>query len=71
MPTIAQTERPNSEGQRVPVTIRLLRSIDRAVEIVAAHRDVSKQALIEAALRAFLAQSDEVQQRGGDVEETR
>jgi hypothetical protein len=39
---------------RVPVSIRLRKRIDRAVEIEAARRDWSKQQLIEEALLAYL-----------------
>lgn len=53
MTNVAQHE-PGGEGPRVQVSIRIPKSIDRAVEITAAHRDVSKQSLIEEAIRVFL-----------------
>lgn len=52
MQTIAQTETPNEE--RVNLQVRVPKSVDRAVEIECAHRDVSKQQLVEQALRAYL-----------------
>jgi predicted transcriptional regulator len=58
MQTIPQPDSGNEPvpGLRVPVTIRIPKSIDRQVEIAAAMRDCSKQQLIEDALRMFLGQ---------------
>jgi hypothetical protein len=56
MQNIAQCDTESREPEvRVSVTLRLLKSTDRAVEIAAAHRDCSKQQLVEDALCAFLA----------------
>jgi predicted transcriptional regulator len=53
MQTLAQNG-PANRDPRIPVSIRIPKSIDRAIEIAAAHRDCSKQQVIEEALRAYL-----------------
>jgi len=42
--------------RRVPVQARIPKSLDRKVEIEAAERDISKQQLIEEAIRAYFEQ---------------
>ena len=45
---------PAIAEEKITVAFRIPRSIDRAVEVEAAHRSVQKQQLIEDAIRAYL-----------------
>jgi predicted DNA binding CopG/RHH family protein len=55
MQTISQSASENRPPDvLVPVSVRLPKSLDRAVKIAAIHRGCSKQHLVEEALRAYL-----------------
>jgi predicted HicB family RNase H-like nuclease len=55
MQTISQNDNGNRGSDvMVSVSIRIPKSVDRAVEIAAAHKDCSKQQLVVEALRAYL-----------------
>lgn len=58
MQTIPQNDTGGGAERRVSVTIRLPKSIDRAVELWAAQFDSTKQQLIEDALRSYLDQRE-------------
>lgn len=55
MRTITQAE---NTKKRITVTVRLPRTVDRAVEGIAHERDIPKQQVIEEALRSFLGMEE-------------
>ena len=54
MQTILQDGEVNKEP-KVFVAVRIPKSLDRAIETIAFHRECRKQEVVEEALRAYLA----------------
>jgi len=54
MQNVPQSEKGSEREVKTSLTVRLPKTLDRELEHAATDRDLSKQQLVEAALRAYL-----------------